>query len=1047
MPSRLSILFSVLLSSVCLLGQVNNYPYVVRSFAGSLPAGLGDGGPATAALLLSIEAAVPDSQGNLYILDSGAKEIRKAAIGGNIDTVASGVPGYNMILSGDGNFYVAANAQVFEVSPSGSQIVVAGTGMFGTTGDEIPAVNAQLQDAFGLALDGSGNLYFTDGNRIREVTRDGIIHTIAGTTKGGYSGDSGPAAAALLNQPRGVVVDKLNNVYISDGGNRVVRRVSASGTITTFAGNGSNFGSPSNGPATATSLGSIVLEGGIAVDASNNVYVGSQQANVVMEITPAGNLTIVAGNGSPNGPLAAGSATGLVLSYVQNVSVDAKGNLFIADYGTNRALEVSGGQASAVAGTLHYGGDNGTAVSALINQPAGFAMDAQGNAYIADAGNYRIRKVSPGGTITTYAGNGSYGAPVVGGQATLSPLQLVGSLAVDSQGAVYFAEGSSFFANQVFKITAAGVLQLVAGVASNVASDTGDGGPATKATFGDISSIVCDSSGNVYIADNLGNQVRKVSAADGTISNFAGSAQSGYGGDGQAATGAKLSRPGGLAIDGSNNIYIADTENFSIRMVSPGGTISTVVGNGTTLGTIQSGQPASSPFAQVSLVAVDNAGNLYAAFNFTLYKISGGTVTQISGAGTSQPVAGIFASAVSDVVLSPVTPAAELESGGLSVDANGDLYYAGRYYSSVWKLVLDSPSGLTTSGDEQTGQVGWTLPNPLQVIVNGRAGVPVPAVPVNFAVSSGDATLSAASAVTDATGSASVQPTLGATAGKVVVTAMAAGTSLAPVQFNLTTIAALPGGAVTCTISEAPSITSVNSLSGFGGFSYFAPGSWLEVHGSNLAVDARTWSGSDFQGANAPISLDGTSISIDGNAGFMEYISGGQIDVQAPADSATGPVKITVTTCAGTSAPITIQEAALAPGMLAPASFHVGGKQYLVALFQDGVTYVGNSGLIPGVPFRPASPGDVIAAYGIGFGPVTPASVPGLVVGQQNSLPNVTLSFGSTPATFTYAGLAPGVVGLYQFDITVPQVAPGDYPISVVVDGVPVPQSLFLTVQ
>jgi uncharacterized protein (TIGR03437 family) len=284
---------------------------------------------------------------------------------------------------------------------------------------------------------------------------------------------------------------------------------------------------------------------------------------------------------------------------------------------------------------------------------------------------------------------------------------------------------------------------------------------------------------------------------------------------------------------------------------------------------------------------------------------------------------------------------------------------------------------------------------------------------------------------------------------------MASVAGLAPMQFNATTIAAPAGGGVTCTISAPPLIASVRSLTDFGGLSNFAPGSWLEVKGSNLAVDTRLWGGSDFLGSNAPTSLDGSSVSIDGNAAFVEYISGGQINVQAPADSATGPVKIAVTTCAGASAPIIVQEAPLAPGMLAPASFFVTGnppelvanKQYMVALFQDGVTYVGNSGLIPGVPFQPAKPGDSITAYGIGFGGVTPAIAPGVVAGQQNSIPNLTISFGSTPATLTYAGLAPGNIGLYQFDITVPEVADGDSQINISVGGVQVQQKLYVTVE
>ncbi len=250
-----------------------------------------------------------------------------------------------------------------------------------------------------------------------------------------------------------------------------------------------------------------------------------------------------------------------------------------------------------------------------------------------------------------------------------------------------------------------------------------------------------------------------------------------------------------------------------------------------------------------------------------------------------------------------------------------------------------------------------------------------------------------------------------------------------------------------CALSALPAITSVNSAGDYGGFSTFASGSWLEVHGSNLAVDTRLWAGGDFQGSAAPTVLDGTHVSINGIPAFVEYISGQQVNVQAPADSATGPIQITVSTCAGTSAPASLQKAAVAPGMLAPASFNVGGKQYLVALYSDGVTFVGNVGLISGVPFRPAKPGDSITAYGIGFGPVTPPIAPGVIASGQTSIPGIQINFGNQPATLSYAGLAPGVVGLYQFNMTVPSVPDGDNQINVRVGGIAVPQTLYLTVQ
>jgi uncharacterized protein (TIGR03437 family) len=254
-------------------------------------------------------------------------------------------------------------------------------------------------------------------------------------------------------------------------------------------------------------------------------------------------------------------------------------------------------------------------------------------------------------------------------------------------------------------------------------------------------------------------------------------------------------------------------------------------------------------------------------------------------------------------------------------------------------------------------------------------------------------------------------------------------------------------------------ITSVDSASQFGAYSYFAPGSYLEIKGSNLAdpTDPRVtnggqWASTDFNGLNAPTVLDGISVSIDGKPAFVSYISPEQINVQAPQDTATGSVAIMVTNCKATSSQFTFTEKMLAPGLLAPPSFDIGGKQYVLATFASdtNVTYVLNTsaGASLGVSSSPAKPGDVIIAYGVGFGPVTPAIFPGVIEEQNNTLANpVTISFGSTNADVSFQGLAGGFVGLYEFYITVPAgLASGDYPIHVTQNGVALPQTLYLTV-
>ena len=263
----------------------------------------------------------------------------------------------------------------------------------------------------------------------------------------------------------------------------------------------------------------------------------------------------------------------------------------------------------------------------------------------------------------------------------------------------------------------------------------------------------------------------------------------------------------------------------------------------------------------------------------------------------------------------------------------------------------------------------------------------------------------------------------------------------------------------TCTNTTTPVITFVDSASGYGGYSYFASGTWLEIKGTNLAdpadprLSAATnpgqWTSADFSGSNAPTTLDGISVSINGKPAYVWYLSTGQLNVQAPEDTATGNVSITVTNCKATSAPFTFARKALAPGFLAPTNYVANGTQYMVATFNSDGAYVLNTatGASFGLNSRPAKPGDLIIAYGIGFGDVTPTIQPGLIVGAANILVNpVTISFGSTNASIAYQGLAGGFVGLYEFYFTVPNVANGDYQINVTQNGTAIPQKMSLTV-
>jgi uncharacterized protein (TIGR03437 family) len=246
-----------------------------------------------------------------------------------------------------------------------------------------------------------------------------------------------------------------------------------------------------------------------------------------------------------------------------------------------------------------------------------------------------------------------------------------------------------------------------------------------------------------------------------------------------------------------------------------------------------------------------------------------------------------------------------------------------------------------------------------------------------------------------------------------------------------------------------PSISGVVSASAFGGFSAVAPGSWVEIYGSDLAPDTQGWTGADFSGNNAPTMLNGVSVSIGGQAAFVDYISAGQVNAQLPSNIATGgPLQLTVTNGSTTSASVNLTVNATEPGLLAPASFKIGSNQYVVAQHSNG-SYVLPVGAISGVASSPAKPGEIVVIYGVGFGSVVPSIPAGEIVTETNQLSaSFEVLFGKTPARTPYFGLAPSFVGLYQFNVTVPEVANNDLvPLTFNLGGVAGAQTLFTAVQ
>jgi sugar lactone lactonase YvrE len=484
---------------------------------------------------------------------------------------------------------------------------VAGNGSAGYSGDNGPAISAGIYIPHGVAVDASGNIYISDqGNkRIRKVNTAGTITTVAGNGTAGYSGDGGLATSASISYIFGVAVDSSGNIYIADYNNHRLRKVDVGGTITTMAGNGIGGYSGDNGPATSAYL---YYPSGIAVDSSGNIYIADSSNNRVRKVDVGGTITTVAGNGTfgcsgDNGP-----ATSASLNYPSGIAVDSSGNTFIADRFNSRIRKVNtAGIITTVAGygTGGYSGDNGPATSASLNTPADVAVDLSGNIYIADSDNSRVRKVDTTGIITTVAGNDTWGFSGDGGPATFASLRAPFGASVDSSGNIYIAD---MYNHCIRKVDTFGIITTVAG--NGMAGYSGDNGPATSASLNNPTDVAVDSSGNIYISDQDNNRVRKVDAS-GIIITSAGNGIAEYSGDNGPATAAGLSALSRVAVDSSGNIYIAS--NNRIRKVDTGGTITTVAGNGIAGYSGDNGPATSASFNGSSGVAVDSSGNIYIA--------------------------------------------------------------------------------------------------------------------------------------------------------------------------------------------------------------------------------------------------------------------------------------------------------------------------------------------------------------------------------------------------------------------------------------------------
>lgn len=624
----------------------------------------GDGGPATSAQLNQPQSLATDPAGNVYIADSGNNTIRRVQPNGIITS---------LIVNGAGAYFGVAT----------------------------PLPNRALDYPLAVAADRTGNLYMGEYGKVLRLSPAGALTTIAGTGAIGDSGDGGPATSAEINTPRGIAVDASGNVYVSDAWGNAVHKIATNGTISTFVSGGLNY------PA------------GIALDSTGALYIADNANSSVRQVAPNGTISTVAGNGQFLYGGDGGPAISAELSAPYGVAVDTAGDLYIADWGNNRIRVVSAGVINTYAGNgTAFWGDGSLATDALMSSPTGVAADDVGNIYISDTRDNRVRRINAEGVIYTFAGNGVAAYKGDGGPATEASLYWPAGIALDTSGNLLIAD---WLNSLIRRVTPGGIITTAAG--NGQLGFAPDHVPATSVPLMSPQGVATDAAGNFYIADTVNSAIRKVTK-DGVISRIAGTGAHGYDGDGGAAVKAELYYPQDIAVNGAGDVYVADTGNQRVRLVGAGGTISTIAGNGLCCATGDGG-PAKSANLIPNSAAIDPAGNLFTTdqMNTSIREISpSGTIVTVAS-GFQMPN-GVALDAAGDLLVSDdlagtltmFVPAGSRAVLSASLTHAGD-FIAGQS-DATWSVVVsNAPAAAATNGAVTVTEIA-----PAGVTINGMSG-------------------------------------------------------------------------------------------------------------------------------------------------------------------------------------------------------------------------------------------------------------------------------------------------------------------------------------
>ena len=835
-------------------------------------------------------------------------------------------------VDGAGNLYFGGAHSVFKVDPSGNLTRIAGIGQSGYAGDGGPATAAQLQFPDGIAVDGSGNVYVADtkANVVRLISSSGAISTFAGQGVAGYTGDGGAAAQAQLSAPMGLALDSAGNLYIADSGNNVIRKVSKDGVISTAAGNGSPGYSGDGSPATAAALN---IPEGVAVDPSGILYIADTFNNRIRAVALDGKIQTTAGTGVSSFSGDNGAPSSAALFLPADVATDSAGNLYIADFGNSRIRKVALDKIQTVIGGGGDGSqtifDEAVATTIQLNGPTGVAVDNSGDIYVAEGsigtgtglavGDYRVWKINSAGVVSTAAGNGAESYSGDGGAATGAQLNNPTAMTFDAAGNLYVADKAN---HRVRKISPAGVISTAAG--TGVAGYSGDGGPAIQAQLNSPQGLAADSDGNIYIADTGNNRIRKLQP-DGTLLSIAGNGNGSYYGDGGPANAASLHSPHAIYFVSGYYLYIADTENQRIRELLPDGTITTVAGNGAQ-GPGGDGGPATA--AQLNLptgLTLDSAGNIYIADQ------GNNRVRVITTDGNISTVAGGPSLGLGDG--GPATSASLASPSSVAVDRAGNVYIADTGHNRVREVSNGTITTLAGTGDCCYGGDGGPATS---AQLNAPAGLLLDSAGRLYVADSGNNAI----------------------------------------RF----LQQAPSGG-------APTIGAVaNAASNQTGA--IAPGEIVTIYGSGLGPTQLSLALSNRLGA--PLQLNGVVVLVDGSPAQIVYVSAAQISAIVPAGVSGPNARLAVQYLGQTGPAVTVPLAVAAPAAFTANS---SGSGQVLAVNSDG-TMNGAS--------HPASPGSAVTLFLNGVPSQIAAGPFSVLIGGQQA----------TVTNLAQAGSPPGVTSI-----------------------------------